>query len=91
MGAKYHWYRDRLVVSSFGAQLERRLGGIHHDIVFSPGTVPIACLGITKPIVVWTDASLRQMIHFYADFTGFARETTDQGHTLETKLCRNAS
>jgi hypothetical protein len=26
MGANYHWYRDRLVVSSFGAQLERRLG-----------------------------------------------------------------
>jgi hypothetical protein len=22
IGAKYHWFRDRLVVSSFGAQLE---------------------------------------------------------------------
>jgi glycosyltransferase involved in cell wall biosynthesis len=83
VGAKYHWYRDRLVVRSFGAQLERRLEMIDHDIVFSPGTVPIACLRTEKPIVIWTDATFGQMVDFYPDFTDLARETITQGHDLE--------
>lgn len=83
MGVKYHWYRDPLVVRSFGAQLERRLKLIDHDIVFSPGTVPIACLRTEKPIVIWTDATFRQMVDFYPDFTSLARETITQGQELE--------
>jgi glycosyltransferase involved in cell wall biosynthesis len=83
MGAKYHWYRDRFVVRSFGAQLERRLELIDHDIIFSPGTVPIAYLRSEKPIVIWTDATFGQMVDFYPDFTGLARETLTQGHEAE--------
>ena len=83
MGAKYHWYRDRFVVRSFGAQLERRLESIDHDIIFSPGTVPIAYLRSEKPIVIWTDATFGQMVDFYPDFTGLARETVTQGQEVE--------
>jgi glycosyltransferase involved in cell wall biosynthesis len=83
MGSKYHWYRDRLVVRSFGAQVERRLELIDHDIIFSPGTVPIARLKTEKPIVIWTDATFAQMVNFYPDFTALARETIIQGEQLE--------
>ena len=83
MGAEYHWYRDHLVVRSFGAQVERRLELIDHDIIFSPGTVPIARLSTEKPIVIWTDATFAQMVDFYPEFSALARETIIQGEQLE--------
>jgi glycosyltransferase involved in cell wall biosynthesis len=42
--------------------ISKNLELIDHDIVFSPGAVPIACLRTEKPIVIWTDATFGQMV-----------------------------
>lgn len=56
---KKSYMRDHepTVLMNYSTQVEKLLASIHYDIVFSPGTIPIACLQTEKPIVFWTDAS----------------------------------
>ena len=48
-----NYLRDRepMVLKSYASQVEKALESIDYDIVFSPGTVPIAYLKTEKPIV----------------------------------------
>src|SRR5215470_14068979 len=43
--------RDPIILKSYATQVGRALTRFEHDIVFSPGTIPIAYLQIEKPIV----------------------------------------
>jgi glycosyltransferase involved in cell wall biosynthesis len=53
------------------------------DIVFSPGTLPIACLETAKPKVIYTDATFAGLIGFYESFLNLCDETIKQGNLLE--------
>ena len=55
------------------------------DVIFSPGTLPIALLKSSKPKVFYTDATFAGMLGFYDDFSGLARETIEHGNYLEQK------
>lgn len=55
------------------------------DIIFSPGTIPIALLKSSKPKVIYTDATFAGMIGFYDGFSGLARETIEHGNYIEQK------
>jgi glycosyltransferase involved in cell wall biosynthesis len=55
------------------------------DIIFSPGTIPIALLESSKPKVFYADATFAGMIGFYEDFSGLAKETIEHGNYLEQK------
>jgi glycosyltransferase involved in cell wall biosynthesis len=55
------------------------------DIIFSPGTIPIALLESPKPKVFYADATFAGMIGFYKDFSGLAKETIAHGNYLEQK------
>ena len=52
-----NYLRDRepLTLKSYARQIESFLGQIKPDVVFSPGTIPIAYLRTDIPIVFWTD------------------------------------
>jgi len=75
--------REPLVSRGYAAQAARRLRSVDHDIVFSPGTVPIGYLATTRPIVFWTDATFDGMVDYYESFTGLSRRTLRNGHALE--------
>jgi glycosyltransferase involved in cell wall biosynthesis len=85
--------REPLVTRGYAAEAERRLRSVHHDIVFSPGTVPIGRLATSKPIIFWTDATFDGVVDYYPLFTGLSRRTLRNGHALEQKAldrCRLA-
>ena len=75
--------REPLVTRGYAAQADRRLRYVDHDIVFSPGTVPVGHLATSKPIVFWTDATFDGMVDYYESFTGLSRRTLRNGHALE--------
>jgi glycosyltransferase involved in cell wall biosynthesis len=75
--------REPEMLKSYAAQIEKSLTSISPDIVFSPGTIPIAYLQTQKPIVFWTDATFAGMIDFYPEFTNLCAETIKNGNKME--------
>ncbi len=75
--------REPTVLLDYASQVEKFLTSIHYDIVFSPGTIPIAYLQTEKPIVFWTDATFAGMIDFYPEFTNLCTETINNGNKIE--------
>ena len=58
----YMMDRDPLLLRSYARQVKAALSDIDADVVFSPGTIPIAYLKTDKPIVFWTDATFDGMV-----------------------------
>jgi glycosyltransferase involved in cell wall biosynthesis len=82
------------ILRSYARQVERSLGSSSHiDVVFSPGTIPIAALESEKPIVFWSDAVFGGMLDFYSTFSGLTEASVRNGHEMETQAlsrCRLA-
>ncbi|MCY7283918.1 MAG: glycosyltransferase family 4 protein [Cyanobacteria bacterium CAN_BIN43] len=75
--------REPSRLMDYSSQVNELLASIHYDIVFSPGTIPIAYLQTEKPIVFWTDATFAGMIDFYPEFTNLCAETVKNGNKME--------
>jgi len=82
-GTKLMRDREPLVSRGYAAQADRRLRSVDHDIVFSPGTVPISHLATSKPIVFWTDATFDRLVDYYEGWTRLSRRTLRHGHAVE--------
>ncbi|HEY9597712.1 MAG TPA: glycosyltransferase family 4 protein [Cyanophyceae cyanobacterium] len=67
----------------YAAHVEKSLNLIEPDIIFSPGTIPIAYLETEKPIVVWTDATFAGLVNFYPGFDNLCAETIRNGNKME--------
>lgn len=86
----YHYFkkrylrdRDPLLLKGYAREVSRRLSNLDIDIVFSPGTIPIAYLECSEPIVFWTDATFAGMIDYYPNFSNLCRETLRNGNAME--------
>ena len=75
--------REPTLLKNYATQVERALALISCDVVFSPGTIPIAYLRTEKPIVFWTDATFSGMIDFYPGFSNLCAETIKNGNKME--------
>lgn len=82
-GARLLRDREPLLTRGYATQAAQRLKSLDHDVVFSPGTVPIGHLETSKPIVFWTDATFDGLVDYYREFTGLSRRTLRNGHALE--------
>jgi glycosyltransferase involved in cell wall biosynthesis len=89
---KKNYLRDRepLTLKCYARQVEGRLSTMKPDIVFSPGTKPIAYLRTSKPIIFWTDATFDGMINFYPEFTNLCDETIRNGRRMEQAALSNS-
>ena len=79
----YDMERDPLLLRCYARQVRAALSDIAADVVFSPGTIPIAYLKTEKPIVFWTDATFAGMIDFYGYVSNLCRETIRDGNKME--------
>jgi glycosyltransferase involved in cell wall biosynthesis len=61
------------------------------DIIFSPGTLPVALLKTDIPVVIYTDACFAGMINFYKYFTNMPKETIRNGNYLEQSALSNCT
>lgn len=83
--------RDRLVARDLARRARRALRSIGHDVVLSPGTIPVAHLTGGKPVVIWTDATFDGLVGFYDEFSNLPRETLRAGHALEQSALDNCA
>jgi glycosyltransferase involved in cell wall biosynthesis len=89
----FEWTRDPTMARRYASDVARRLTGGGYDVVFSPGTVPVAYLEDAPPIVTWADATFRSLLGFYPDFDPdvLAPESVEAGFALEARAIERAS
>ena len=80
---KFMSLREESVLKSFAMQVATKLEKNNVDIVFSPGSLPVAYLECKQPIVFWTDATFGGISDFYPDYTGLCKRTIKNGHKAE--------
>ena len=83
LSKKYLSSREPLRLRSYATQVEKALATISHDVIFSPGTIPVAYLRSEKPLVFWTDATFAGMINFYPGYSNLCTETINNGNKME--------
>ena len=75
--------REPALLSRYANKAAKRLARLEADIVFSPGSIPIAYLECPQPIVFWTDATFAGMIDFYPEFSNLCQESIRNGNAME--------
>jgi glycosyltransferase involved in cell wall biosynthesis len=81
--------REPYLLEHYASQVKSALANVSHDVVFSPGTLPIAYLQTEKPVVFWTDATFAGMQDFYPDFSNLCAETIEKGNRAEQLALSN--
>lgn len=79
------------VAKSYAEQITRQITGKKYDIVFCPGTVPIAMLKTDIPIVIWTDACQPGLLDFYDPREKISEESYKYGVEIEKLALENSS
>jgi glycosyltransferase involved in cell wall biosynthesis len=80
---RYPRQRTRLVLDSYARQVQAALRQRDVDVVFSPGSVPIAHLDCEQPIVIWTDATFARLVDFYESLSNLSSRSLSEGHAAE--------
>jgi glycosyltransferase involved in cell wall biosynthesis len=83
--------REPLVVRDYARQIRARLEDTPCDVVFSPGTVPVAYLNPPPRVAFWSDATFAGLLDFYPGFSRLCAETTRNGHHMEQTVLDNSS
>jgi glycosyltransferase involved in cell wall biosynthesis len=83
LGRQHVRGREPGQLRNYARQVAARLREIAPDVVFSPGSIPIAQLDCKQPIVIWTDATFASLVDFYPGFQRLCRHTLRDGHAME--------
>lgn len=78
----FHIDREPNVIKRYAQQVQTKMK-INTDIVFSPGSIPIALLKTRKPKVFYTDATFAGMLGFYDCYSNLCSETIKHGNYFE--------
>jgi glycosyltransferase involved in cell wall biosynthesis len=80
---RYEADREPLLLRHYAKEIGVALERMGCDLIFSPGTIPIACLPPGKPVAFWTDATFDAMLGFYPSFSRLSKRTISNGHRAE--------
>jgi glycosyltransferase involved in cell wall biosynthesis len=87
----YPLERDSHTTRAYSAEVERRLESVSCDVVFSPGTIPIAHLQNDRPLAFWADATFAAMVQLYPDFRSLSKRAIRVGSDLDRRALEVAS
>ena len=82
VGKNYLWNREPAILKSLSRQATRKVRE-DSDIIFSPGTLPVAFMNSRKPKVIYTDAVFAEMIDYYSFCTNLCSSTIRNGNLVE--------
>jgi glycosyltransferase involved in cell wall biosynthesis len=84
------WQFEPAVVRSYVRQIERLLDRSKADIIFSSGTIQVAELKTSRPVVFWTDATFSRLLDYYFARDGIAPVSLRQGDATERAAIHKA-
>ncbi|MFT3754056.1 MAG: glycosyltransferase family 4 protein [Paludibacter sp.] len=85
---KFDEYREISVAKHYALEAVRRIDPMS-DIIFSPGSVPIAFLNSNKPKVIYTDACFAGIYGFYDEYSNYCKESIRKANKIEQKALDN--
>lgn len=80
---KYLKTLDPLILKNYSSQVHQKLSKSKVDLVFSATVTPISYLDCQQPIVFWADATFKNLLDFYPQFTHLCKESIQHGHKME--------
>lgn len=81
--------RTRRMATLFADQLREHLMSSRSDVVFSPGSIPLALLKTKRPKVFYTDATFAGILAQYPEFRAYPKRYIQEGHDLERRALEN--
>ncbi len=88
---RYPLDRDHNVAADYSRQVARCLDRMPCDLVFSPGTIPIAYLRSDHPVAIWADATFAAILPFYPSLKSLSKRAIQRGMELDTRGLARAS
>lgn len=87
------YLRDRHpgLLRHYARQIEQQIKDQPPDILFCPGTAPLAFLRTKIPIVFWSDATFSGMQDFYDAYTNLAAVSLRDGHRADQAALHRTS
>ncbi len=90
LGDMFPAERTTRMATLFAERIRDHLMKGHSDIVFSPGSIPLALLKTKRPKVFYTDATFAGILGQYPEWNKYPKRYIDQGHFLEEQALRNS-
>jgi glycosyltransferase involved in cell wall biosynthesis len=88
---QYSPERDHAAARFLSESVKKKLTGRQFDLIFSPGTIPLAFLDTRTPIVTWTDATFHGIINSYPEYVSLTPDYYRDGESLERIALERAS
>jgi len=85
---KFDEYREISVSKQLAKQIDNRLLQ-ETDLIFSPGSVPLAFLNSKKPKVLYTDATFAGIYGYYNEYSNYCLESVRKANYIEQKALDN--
>lgn len=79
------------VIQNYAEEVEKRINQKKYDLIFSPGTLPIARLKTNIPIIFWTDSCQPGLVDFYDPKDKINKESLKHGIEIEKSALDNSS
>ena len=88
----YNPERSKEFLETYSKVVKEKLVGLDYDIIFCPGTLPVAYLDkIEKPLVIWVDATFASLYNYYPEFSSFHKSSIEDGNQAEKLAFSKAS
>lgn len=82
-GTRYLRSRNPAVLKQYARQIQARTMQQDLDLVFSPGSIPVAFLETETPLVFWTDATFQGLVDFYPGYSQLCQASLADGRRME--------
>ncbi|MEO0435239.1 MAG: glycosyltransferase family 4 protein, partial [Cyanobacteria bacterium J06656_5] len=90
-GKKALWTRSKQLLTGYARLIDNAVEHEKPDIIFSPGTEPLAYLSNQVPKVFWTDAPLGAMIGYYPWYKNIASASLNEAMESENRATQISS
>ena len=88
-GSLYPVDRTLVMAERLAAQIREHLVDSKCDVIFSPGSIPLAMLRTARPKVFYTDATFAGILELYPEYRRYPKRYIKEGHDLEQAALRN--
>lgn len=90
-GKTYLRDRSPALLDGYASEVAARCKAVKPEVIFSPGTIPIAHLEPGAPVAFWTDATFAGITDYYAHFTNLCQRTIREGREMEQRALASCS
>ena len=81
--------RTMNVAEHMAREIRTRLMNSRCDVVFSPGSIPLALLDTNRPKAFYTDATFSGILELYPEYRRYSKRYLKEGHDLEQAALTN--